>query len=101
VVVQQVAGIFLGMRKIFVRILPNLPKKKFRPPKKSSSCSFGSRCAPFLLIFSGFSQIFRDFVKVFRDFAQISTDFHQIKTFGGAPAPPPPTPVVQHKITVL
>jgi len=86
VVVQQVAGTFLVMGKIFARILPNLTKKKLRPPKKSS-CSFESRCEPFLLIFSGFSQIFRDFVKVFRDFAQISTDFHKIKTFGGALAP--------------
>jgi len=54
--------------------------------------------------FQEFAQIFSDFVKVYRDFAQISTDFHEIKTFGGAltpPAPPPPTPVMQHKIGVL
>jgi len=95
------------MRRIFARILPNVPEKKLRLQKKAP-LSFGRRWVPFLSNFQGFSQAFRDFVKVFRDFAQISTDFcpdfYQIKTFGGAlalSAPPPPTPVMQHKIGVL
>jgi len=47
VVVQQHIGIgagkFLGVRRIFARILPNLPEKNHekRPPNKSCSCYFG------------------------------------------------------------
>ena len=102
-VVQHIgvrAAHFLGVRRIFARILPNLTEKlnKKRPPKKSSSCCFGRHIWSY---FQRFAQIFRDFVKAFRDFTQISTDFsqilrdfHQIKTSGAALAPSRPTPGV-------
>jgi len=63
--------------------------------KKSSSCYFRRRWAPFLL------HIFRDFAQISTDFKGFCLDFHQIKTFEGALAPMPPTPVVEHKIGVL
>jgi len=58
VVVQHIgvgAGKILGVRMIFARILPNLPKNSIKkwPTKKSFLCHFGRRWVPFLLIFSG------------------------------------------------
>jgi len=94
VVVQQVAGTFLGMRNIFARILPNLPKKKLQPKKKFFMFFWEPLCAIF-------SHIFRDFVKVFQKFCP---DFHGFSPnqnfwwFACTPASPPPTPVVQQKI---
>jgi len=55
----------LGMPKIFARILPNLPEKKLRPPKKKLFMFFWAR---FLLIFLGilwFSDIFPRFPRIF------------------------------------
>ena len=91
-------GKFFGLRRIFARILPNLPEKKNSikkwPPKQSSSCYFGRHWASILLIFSvtfwRFSEILPRFPRIFTK-----------STFGGAFAPPPPTPVMQHKIGVL
>ena len=68
------AGKLCGVRRIFSRILANLPEKKFHkknwPQQKSSSCYFGRH---FCSYFHCFAKIFRNFVKVFRDFAQISS----------------------------
>jgi len=81
------AGNFFEVRRIFARILPNVPEKisiKSDLQKESSSCYFGRRRAPFLL----------RFCEGLYKFAQISPgffpNFHQIKTFGRALAPPAP-----------
>jgi len=80
-VVQHIgvgAGKILGVRMIFARILPNLPKKLHKKVTyKSFLCYFGCH---FCSYFQAFAKIFRDFVKVFWDFAQISTDFSRIFT---------------------
>jgi len=110
-------GKFLGVLRIFVRLSPNLPEKfcffatfayKFSPAKIMKTF-FG--CDPPKKVFVCFSakvgghfvQIFRSFVRIFREFARFSknlpifsgicSDFWQIKTFRGALAPPPPTPL--------
>jgi len=92
VVVQHTgegAGNFFGVRRIFARILPNVPEKnsiKSDPQKESSSCYFGRRRTPFLLIFSAVCSDFQGFCEGLYRFAQISPgffpNFHQIKTFG-------------------
>jgi len=94
VVVQHigVAGKFLGVRRIFARILPNLPEKnsiKKGPPKTSSVFYFGGHSCSYFQEFAKIndialyviSQIFSNFVKVFKDFAQISTDFRGFARF--------------------
>ena len=71
VVVQQHIGIgagkFLGVRRIFARILPNLPEKK---PWKATSKQklFMLFWAPFLLIFSGACSDFQGFCEGFQRF---------------------------------
>ena len=94
------AGKFLGMRKIFGQIFPNVPEKSlghflcedlmktlFRMiSNKRSSCEFARHLfqikhtlgAIFASIFSNFPQIFRDFKNVVTDFAHIFTDLAQI-----------------------
>jgi len=88
------AGKFLGMRKIFGQIFPNVPEKTlghflcedlmktlFRMiSNKRSSCEFGRHLfqikhtlgAIFASISSKFPQIFRDFKNVVTDLAEIS-----------------------------
>jgi len=58
-------GKFLGVRRVFVRILPNL--------KESSACYFGRRWAPFFVIFLGVCSDFQGFCESFQRFSQ---DFH-------------------------
>jgi len=65
------AGKFLWVR----RILPEFSRKKFRPPKRSSSCYFERRWAPFLLIFSGF--FCSDFQGFCESFQRFCPDFHE------------------------
>ena len=96
------AGKFLGVRRIFARIFPNLPEKFLghflceeflmttvfgMTSKKRSSCDSEHvwrhffqtkvRWAPFLPVFSGslprFSGILRKFSQIFRDFSRIFT----------------------------
>jgi len=75
------AGTFFGMRRIFARILPNLPEissiKKW-PPKRKLFMLFS---APFLLIFSGVCSCFQGFCEGFQrfcpDFHGFFPDFHQ------------------------
>ena len=75
------ASKFLGVRRIFAKILANLQEKiihkKKWPSNKSSSCYFGPH---FCLYFQGFAQIFSNFVKVLRDFSHITSEFAQIFT---------------------
>jgi len=95
------------VRRIFARILPNLPEKtpKKWPPTKSSSFDFGRHLfqikacwVPFLLIFSGsllrFSEILPGFYGIF-------PDFHQIKSFGGVLAPPAHPHLLHQCISIL
>jgi len=99
------AGKILGVRRIFVRILPNVPEKtpnkqsdlqkklcmRFWAPFFSNQSRLG---ATFAHILSKSVQIFRDFAKKFHGFFP---DFNQVKTFRGAlalSATPPPTPVL-------
>jgi len=59
--------------------------------------------AIFACIFREFAQIFIDFVQIsshFADIQELYPDFHHIKTFGGALALPPPTPLYIGKQTV-
>ena len=83
----------MGVRRIFVRISPNLPENFWAnfcalhedrildDLQKTSSCDFGrhflksKHVGRHLCIFGEFAQIFRDFAKVFTDFVQISLDF--------------------------
>jgi len=44
--------------------------------------------------FRDFAKVFTDFCGFCPDFQEFCLDFHQINTFGGAPAPLPPTPLV-------
>jgi len=85
----------------FARILSHVPKKcfpcQFGRHKKSFSRQFGCHYfyikafwAPFLL---RFSVSFRGSRRFCPDFMGFCPDFHQIKPFGGATAPPLPTPV--------
>jgi len=93
------AGKCLGVRRIFARILPYLPKKL------SHYFRIKACWAPFLLMFSGVCSDFQGFYQGFHsfcpDFHGFFPDFHQIKIFWGAlapRAPPPPTQVPQrHK----
>jgi len=102
------AGKFLGVRRNFARILSYLPEKYFIKSdlKKSSSCQFGRHYfqikaywAPFLLRFSGsfrrFSEILPGFRRILPGLYGISPGFSPNQNFGGAVAPPPPTPVPQ------
>ena len=108
-------------RKIFggaKELGPDFPKiapKNFRPLFMQFSCDFGchffksnhigrhfyqikASWAPFLLVFlwslPRVSEIFKSFHKFCPDFHWFCPDFHQIKTFGGALAPPSPTPLI-------
>jgi len=84
----------LGLRRIFLRILPHNYPPKISDLQKNSSCHFPAVGRHFCLYFQGFAQISRDFVKVFRDFAQIFKDFARIFTkskFWGCAGAPPPT----------
>jgi len=80
VVVQQIAvkaGSFLGMRKIFARIIPNLPEKilhEKRLPKTKLFMLFWAPLAPFLLIFSGIFSVVQGFCE---DFQRSCPDFHE------------------------
>jgi len=94
------AGEFLGFRKIFARVCPNLPEKRkvfrqlfvrtFSPTQimktfsgMTSSAIFSNQTtlgANFGRIFRSFAQILWDFVNIFNDFAQIFTDF--VPNFG-------------------
>jgi len=83
------AGTFLGVRRKFAR------KKLFmsiRAPFFSNQSMFGTI----------FHHFFRVFVKVLQrfcpDFVGFRPDFHQIKTFEGAVASPPPTPVERSNV---
>jgi len=80
VVVQQGAGKFLGMRRIFARILANLPEKKLRPPKQKVFMFFWAPLGDIfahifkgLLRFSGslwrFSEILPWFPRIFLGFS--------------------------------
>ena len=89
------AGKFLGVRKIFARIFPNLPEKQkvfrqlfvriFSPTRimrtfseMTSNAIFSKQTtfgAIFVRIFRKFAQILWDFVNTFNDFAQIFIDF--------------------------
>ena len=88
----------LGVRRIFARILPNLPAKTPEKVTSKKLCSFGRHIfhikaswAPFCSYIQGVCSDFQGFVKVFREFAKIrlifpglkefSRDFHQIKPF--------------------
>jgi len=83
------AGKFLGVRRIFARISPNLPEMllcNFCPqiftkdmktcffgmiPKKGLTCVFlQALAAIFAWIFRDLTQIVRGFAQIFRDFAQ-------------------------------
>ena len=106
------AGKFLGVRKIFARISPNLQffVRIFSPTqlmktffgddfqKKVSmwyckrwtpSFEIQQGWAPFLPVFSGSLQTFSS---IFHGFCP---DYRHVKTSGGALAPPPPTPLSQ------
>ena len=75
------AGKILGVRMIFSRILPNLPKKLHeKVTYKKKFVVLGVVGCHFCSYFQAFAKIFKDFVKVFWDFAQISTDFSWIFT---------------------
>jgi len=94
VVIGVGAGKFWGVRRIFARIFPNLPEKN---PKKVlhtvlGAIFFKSKHAGrhFCSYFQGVCSDFQGFCEGFQRFFP---DFHQIKTFGGALALPPPTPV--------
>ena len=113
------AGKFLGVRRIFVRISPNLSKQFLCafspqifshkdhedfflvwPPKKvlmcfsaTDGCHFLSQTtlsAIFAQIFSDFDQIFRDFVRIFRVFTQILLRFLTNEIFRGCACAPEP-----------
>jgi len=76
------AGKILGVRMIFVRILPNLPKNSIKSDleKKVLYVILGAVGCHFCSYLQAFAKIFRDFVKVFWYFARISTDFSRIFT---------------------
>jgi len=81
-----------GDAKVFARIRPNVPEKKLRPPKKL-----------FMFFWALFvrRRVCSNVQRFCPDFRRFFPDFQKIKTFGGAlapSAPPPPTPVVRHKI---
>jgi len=117
------AGKYLGVRRIFARISPNLPEKFLGKFLRISSHEdlFGltsKRRVPFLQIKQGwapvlpvfssslprFSRILKsfhrfcpDFHGFCPDFQRFNPNFHQIKTFGGAlspPAHPPSSPLM-------
>jgi len=97
------AGKFLGVRRIFVRISPNLPEKLLchflckhflkqtffwdELYKRSSFCKrlapffqIKPRWAPFLPRCSGFCEVFHSFAQISTDFARILKDFARIFT---------------------
>jgi len=65
--------------------------------KKTSSYDFGRHLVTSLLVFQGFCESFQkiclDFHRFCPDFKEFCLNFWQIKTFGGALAFRPPTPV--------
>jgi len=71
-------GQIFGVRRVFVRILPNLPK--MTPPKKRNKSSLWHVGRHYCAYFQGFAQIFRYFGTAFRYFAQIYKDFARIFT---------------------
>jgi len=100
VVVQHIgegAGNFFGVRRIFARILPNVPEKnsiKSDLQKKALHVILGAVGRHSCSYFLEFAHIFKDFVKVCTDLPRFPRDFfpnfHQIKTFGGALTHPTP-----------
>ena len=113
---------FVGVRRIFAQISPNLPKKFLCafcpyifshkedeglflvwPPKKVLIVFFCKRWAPFFEVKQCWAPFFLDFQGFYPDFQRFCPNFQgfcpnfqQIKTFGGAlvpPAVPPPTPL--------
>ena len=94
------AGKFLGVRRNFARILPNLREKSYRAPgdlqKKAfhinSGAIFKSKHVECHLC-SDFQGVSEGSQRCCLNFMGFCLDFHQIKTFRGEVAPPPPTPV--------
>jgi len=89
------AGKFLGVRRNFARIIPNLPKKYFKKSDVQKKTAF--HVNPGATIFKS-KHVGRHFCSGFQEVLEGSQrfcpDFHQIKTFGGAVASLPPTPVL-------
>jgi len=92
------AGKFLGVRRIFARCPPNLPKKfcvtfanKFSPINDNFWCDLQKKDSCVFLqllstIFWSQTTLGAIFVRIFRDFDRISTN----QNFGGALSPPAP-----------
>ena len=100
-------GNFLGSRRTFAQISANVPEKYSNrkwPQKKRLHFHSGvifvklthiqRFCEGLHIFWLKFVTLGPDFSGFFPDFSGICPDFHQFKTFGGAVALPPPTPVI-------
>jgi len=100
-------GNFLGVRRILVGISPNLPEKilghflcehflkqaffwdDLQTRSSCDSANVGRHFCP------DFQEFCRGFHRFYPDLHRFCPDFQHTETFGGALAPPPPTPLMQ------
>jgi len=91
------AGKFLGVRRIFAQISPNLPEKHSKENDlQDKRLHFDFEC--YFCKIKAHTAILRRYSHILPKFPHIfCPDFHQIKSFG-VRLPPPPTPVLKNII---